>query len=199
MTVSILEMPKFLAVTGREASGKDSYVAHLVERGYLHIAAGDVMRERARQAGYEGELTRDILSKVGDEFKAEFGSSPITTSSVEAYEQQVEMYPAGLVISGLRRVGEIKAFKERGAVVLWVDANPERRFARQQERARGDSNMTIEEFERMSNKEYYGAGDGNAEGVNLQAVEALADIRVGNNGSLEEFLAAADDALHQSV
>jgi len=187
-------LPRLIAVTGQEGSGKDTYSEHLAEKGYMHISAGDVIRERARAEGHTDPISRDILSHVGDKLKQEFGPSPITESSLVKYYNNVDIYPAGLVISGLRRVGELEAFKKHGAVVLWIDADIEKRYEHQINRARGDQ-QNLESFSEQSNKEYLGATDGGSVGVNLQAVEALADCRVTNNSTVEELLVNADDVL----
>ena len=187
-------LPRLIAVTGQEGSGKDTYSEHLAELGYMHVSAGDVIRERARAEGHTDPLSRDTLSQIGDKLKQEFGPSPITESSLEKYKMNADVYPAGLVISGLRRVGELEAFKARGAVVIWIDADVEKRYKHQSNRARGDQQNLVS-FIKQSHKEYLGNTDGGSIGVNLQAVEAHADCRVTNNGTVEELLVNADDAL----
>jgi dephospho-CoA kinase len=188
------KLPKLIAIVGQEASGKDSYGEHLGELGYMHVSAGDVIRARARAEGFSDPISREVLSQVGDRLKQQFGPSPITESSIERHQQQQELYPSGLVISGLRRVGELMAFKKHGAVVVWLDASTELRFNNQSSRARGD-NQDFEDFKAQGDKEYFGTTDGGASGVNLQAVEALADIKVPNKGTLIDLYTNADKAL----
>ena len=102
------QLPKRIAITGKEGSGKDSLGNLLEERtGYLHISAGDVLRERAREQGHTDPIPREILSQVGDEMKKEFGPSPIIESTLKKYELLQVEFPAGVVISGLRRIGEL--------------------------------------------------------------------------------------------
>jgi hypothetical protein len=43
--------------------------------------------------------------------------------------------------------------------------------------------------------EYFGTTDGGSEGVNLRAVEALADCEVANDSTLQELFVNADQAL----
>jgi dephospho-CoA kinase len=186
-------LPKFIAITGLQASGKDSFGNHLAEYGYLHVAAGDVLRQKARAEGYS-DLTRSVLSVVGDELRKEFGPSPITASSIARYQKVNSKYPKGLVISGLRRIGEVKAFKESGAIVLWIDAEDKRRIENEFARARDDQ-QTPEEFLERSRKEYLGETEGGTDGVNLRAVEAMADCRVLNNGSCEDLYRNGDKVL----
>ena len=189
------ELPHFIAIIGREGSGKDSYGNYLAQRGYMHVSAGDVMRSRARELGYTDPIPRSVLSKVGDEMKREFGSSPITEMTIAAYGLQKAKYPEGLVISGLRRVGELKSYKNHGAVLLWINADDERRFANQNHRSRTDQ-QDLKSFLERSNLEYYGSTDGGEDGVNLQAVEAMADCRVENNSTLEDLFSRATQALN---
>jgi hypothetical protein len=193
-----LQLPRFIAITGQEGSGKDSYGDYLAEQGYLHVSAGDVIRARARTLGHTDPIPRDMLSKVGDDMKQEFGPSPIVQSSLVEYAQRQADFRNGLVISGLRRIGELRAFKDRGAVVLWIDAEDTRRYANQAQRARGDQ-QDFDDFLQRSRKEYFGSTEGGEDGVNLQAIEALADYRVCNDGSLEDLFRSADATLRQTA
>jgi hypothetical protein len=189
-----IQLPRLIAVTGQEGSGKDSYGEHVAGLGYLHVSAGDVLREKARAEGYTDPIPRAALSQVGDRLKQEFGAGPIALSSLRRYEASTDQYPSGLVISGLRRVEEVSAFKEHGAVALWIGATILRRFVNQGARAR-DDRQTLEEFTERSGIEYSGTTDGGSGGVNLQAVEALADCQVTNSGTLQELFTSADQAL----
>lgn len=191
-----LELPQFIIITGQEGSGKDSYGDHLATQDYMHVSAGDVLRSRARMQGFTDPIPREVLSKIGDELKQEFGPSPIVKSMIAEYERQQENFPSGLVISGLRRVGELMAFKDYGAVQIWIAADDNQRFTNQSQRGRGDK-QDREAFLERSKKEYYGDIDGGGDGVNLQAIEALADCVVTNDGGLEDLFRNADEALGQ--
>jgi len=189
-------LPHFIAITGQEGSGKDSLGHFLAQAGYMHVSAGDVLRERARALGHVDPIPRAVLSQVGDEFKREFGPSPITESTLEKYRNVQNEFSAGVVISGLRRAGELKAYKSYGAVSIWIDADEDRRFYNIGNRSRGDQ-QAREAFTKRSKEEYFGTTQGGEEGVNLQAIEALADCRVVNDGTLEELYENAVNALAQ--
>jgi hypothetical protein len=53
----------------------------------------------------------------------------------------------------------------------------------------------VDFFTERSNLEYFGTTDGGSEGVNLRAVEALADCEVANDSTLQELFVNADQAL----
>ena len=190
-------LPQFIAIIGQEGSGKDSVADYLAKQGYMHASAGDVLRKRAREQGHKDPISREVLSQIGDALKREFGPSPITESVLAQYHQAPQQYPAGVIISGLRRVGELEAFKAHGAVLLWIDADDDRRFANQSHRARADQ-QDREAFNKKSKEEYYGNTQGGGHGVNLQDVEALADCRIVNDGSLEDLYRNAVRTLSQS-
>jgi dephospho-CoA kinase len=188
------KLPRFITVTGQEGSGKDSYADHLAGKGFMHISAGDFIRSVARQErGCTDPIPRSILSEVGDELKARYGSSPITEASLSRYEQEREIYPMGLVISGFRRVGELRAFKARGAVALWIAASDETRFHNLSHRP---DQLSWEEFKIRSEQEYHGDTSGGKGGVNLKAVEEMADLKVVNEGTLQELYDNGDEALN---
>jgi hypothetical protein len=190
------KLPEFIAVTGLKGSGKDYLARHLEsEYGYLHIPSSDVLRQIAREQGYEDPIPREVLSQIGDEFKKKFGPSPITDSSITKYEQNQDKYPGGLVISGLRRPPELKAFKARGAKALWVHADGMQRFKNTQNRGRGDE-QSLEDFQAHDKVEYEGAAAGDENTIRLRAIEELADHRVTNDNT-EKFISDAIDTLKQ--
>lgn len=191
-------LPKLIAVTGQEGSGKDSVGDYLALHGYMHVSAGDVLRKHARSHGHKDPISRQVLSEVGDELKKEFGPSPITKSTLVEYERLQKKFPAGLVITGLRRTGELEAFKRHGAIVLWIEADDSRRFKNQAKRGRADQ-QNRKDFIKKSREEYFANTQGGEEGVNLQAAELLADCRVVNDGSLEDLYLKAAAVLRTQV
>lgn len=189
-------LPRLIAITGQEGSGKDSLGDLFANAGYMHVSAGDVLREYARELGHIDPIPRTILSQVGDRLKKEFGPSPITESTLKRYKSLQQEFPAGIVISGLRRVGELKAYKSHGAVSIWIDADEERRFGHINSRSRGDE-QAREDFAAKSREEYYGTTQGGEDGVNLRAIELLTDCRVANNGTLDELYENAINVITQ--
>lgn len=187
--------PLFIAITGTEGSGKDTYAHHLETKGFMHVSAGDFIRKQARAQGYKDPIPREVLSRIGDELKVKFGPSPITVSTLASYHHAREHFPAGLVISGFRRIGELEAFKAAGAVIIWIDADENIRYEREKARKRDDQALTLEAFQARGRKEYYGETEGGKEGVYLKGVEALADFKVFNNGDRAGFIKEVDQLL----
>lgn len=187
-------LPELIAITGREGSGKDSLGKYLAGLGYLHISAGDFLRDLARSRGHSGPISRTVLSQIGDELKQKLGPSPITESALQQYHDSPDAQ--GLAISGLRRTGELEAFKKHGGFILWIETTDSQRISNQESRGRGD-HSDREELVGKSQEEYLGKTQGGHEGVNLQAVEAMADCRVANDGTLEDLYRNAVEALSQ--
>lgn len=187
--------PRLLAVCGTDACGKDYYAGHLAQNyGYMHVSAGDVIRNEARSQGHTDPIPREVLSKVGDDMKRRYGAAPIAQSALEKWQHQQKTYPAGLVISGLRRVPEIRELKDRGGLVVFIDAPLELRFAWQSRRVCREVAATIEAFAASSDIEYYGRTPAGTAGVYLQGVEELADIQFMNGGT-EAFAKELDARL----
>lgn len=186
-------LPEFVAITGRQGSGKDHLGRHLEEgHGFLHVPASDVLRQIARDQGYKDPIPREVLSKIGDEFKKEFGPSPITESSIAKYKLAPEKY-SGLVISGLRRPPEVDAFKTYGAVALWIHAGEEQRYNNISIRNRGDEGA-FEEFQAHDELEYEGPVQADANSIGLRDIEELADHKVSNDNT-DSFVIEAIDVL----
>lgn len=186
----VKKLPRFIAITGQEGSGKDSLGDYLVTIGYMHVSAGDFIRDRARELGHTDPISRTILSQVGDDMRKTFGPCPITSAALSNYAKVHDEFPAGLVISGLRRTSELETFKAHGAVSLWIDSEEELRLYRMNRRSRGDQQSRAE-FAAKSKEEYYGVTQGGAAGVNLRAIEKLADCRIVNNSTLQDLYAHA--------
>jgi dephospho-CoA kinase len=113
--------------------------------------------------------------------------------ALDRYHNSIRTY-AGAAITGLRSLGEVKAIKEQGGTVLFIDAPIEVRYARMVERKRDDEvSVTLEEF-RQREAEELSSGSTDAD-FNLAEIEKIADVIVLNMTTPEEFFKLADNAL----
>lgn len=167
-----------IGIAGTLATGKDTVADHLEKDfGYNHASLGDIIREVAMKE--RGSIERPVLFEVADAHRKSAGAGAFAKIALEK--------PRPLVITGVRTLGEAKAIKDGGGIILFVDAPLEIRYERMQSRARdAEAHLTLEEFRARELREWY-AGDTDAD-FNLRDVEKMSDIVIDNALELEPFL-----------
>lgn len=99
-----------------------------------------------------------------------------------------------LIVSGLRSLGEAKAIRQAGGILLFIDAPLEVRYERMRSRQRDQEvQQSLEEFTIGEQKEWYG-GDRDDD-FNLRGIRDMADVVLDNALTLEPFIEAAYRAL----
>lgn len=177
--MNISSKPQLIGIAGSFASGKDTVAHHLVEDfGFTHVSTGDMVREVAMRE--RGSIERPVLHEVADEHRHRDGAG--------AFVRHALAKPRPLVITGIRALGEAKALKDQGGVLVFVDAPAEVRYRRMQDRHRDqETELSLEQFEANEAKEWH-AGDGDAD-FNLRDIKTMADIVIDNVGHINEFIA----------
>ncbi len=87
----------------------------------------------------------------------------------------------------LRHPDEAMRIKENNGLVVWVDADPRRRYERIAHSARGriDDQKTFDEFIDEEAADMHPGDDRDPARVNMGAVKEIADIQIYNNFDLE--------------
>src|SRR5579875_3462272 len=104
---------KLVGLSGTLGSGKDTAANHLVnEHGFMHVSLGDVLRVEARRQGRDTE--RPTLIEIGMRLREKYGSlGALCIKGIEQWAEQRERYVGGLVISGVRVLGEAQEIKDQ--------------------------------------------------------------------------------------
>lgn len=185
-----------IGLAGTFASGKDTLAHHLVKNfDFLHISTGDMLRQEALKT--RGSIERPVLHEVADELRHTKGGGILVELACQTFaaKQKERDDYKGLVVSGLRSLGEAKAIKKAGGVLLFIDAPIKVRYERMVGRKRDNEvQLTLEEFAAQEAKELEAAGDGDAD-FNLLGIKAKADHIIENITTLDEFLQAAWEKL----
>lgn len=170
--------PELIGISGTFASGKDTVAEFLVKDfGFTHVSTGDMVRKIAQEK-YRS-IERPILAKTATELRYENGAGALVTEALK------EQRP--LVITGIRSLGEAKALRAAGGILLFVDAPLEVRYERVIFRSRdNETKLTLEEFRANEEKELY-AGP-NDEDFNIRGIGEMADVRVENVLPLGEYI-----------
>lgn len=175
------ELPELIGLSGTFASGKDTLAGRLVlDYDYTHISTGDMVRKVAMEE--RGSIERPVLHEVADAHRRSDGAGYFAKKALE------ESRP--LVVSGLRSLGEMKAIREAGGVIVFTDAPVEVRYQRAINRHRdGEEQLSLEEFRDSEAQEWH-AGDGEAD-FNFRDIKANADMVIDNQADVEAFIADA--------
>lgn len=181
---------ELIGIAGSFASGKDT-IAHALEAdyGFTHVSTGDMVREVAQRE--RGSIERPVLREVADQHRHRDGAGVFI-------EHALSDKPRPLVITGIRSLGEAKALKAAGGILLFIDAPAEIRYQRMQARHRDqETELTLEEFEANEAKEWH-AGETDAD-FNLRDIKAMADVIMDNVVPIKEFIAQAEYELNLSL
>lgn len=176
------KQPGIIGIAGTFASGKDKYAEHLSETyGYRWEQTSALVRQQAMRQ--HGSVERPVLYRVADELRHSRGAATFV-------EQALRQKPP-LVITGIRALGEAKAVKAAGGVLVFIDAPPKVRYHRMLRRARDQEvQLSLQEFILNEEKEMY-SGSGDAD-FNLRGIKAMAEIVSDEDLGLEAFYRTLD-------
>lgn len=186
-----------IGLAGTNGSGKDT-IAHML-RDKFGFYFGDATEMLAEELKRRGNPTdRLYKSELSAEWRRTYGMSAVVDRAIIEYEKGDY---AGLVVGSLRHPGEVDKVHELGGLQLWVDADPQIRYARvtsfnRQGREHEDQ-KSFEDFLADERREMSPSGDGAT--LNMGAVKEQADIFIQNNGNnIEAFKLEAERILHDA-
>lgn len=187
-------MKKLIGLSGTNASGKDT-LGHLLQDRYEYkfLSLTDMLREEA--ARRELTVDRRVLHDISAEWRRNQGMDVLID---KAYQQYKDVYAndfAGLVVASLRHPAEADRVHKLGGIVVWVDADPEIRFARLQYSTRGrdgEDDKSFEEF--LAEEQYEMQHSGDEATLNMGAVKSKADVNIFNNSTeFDHFVRTIDE------
>ncbi|MGH7234521.1 MAG: AAA family ATPase [Candidatus Saccharimonadales bacterium] len=189
---------KLVGLSGTFYAGKDTAADYLEKHfGFMHVSTGDVLREEADSQGKDHK--RDTLIEIGVELRKLYGSlGALVIRGIEKWERQRESYPGGLVVSGLRLVGESMEIKNQHGKLLFIDAPVGVRYERAKESTSAGKNKhdlpgSLEQFIESERAELEGIGG--VERPNLRGVQAIADETILNDSGLDDYYGRVRNAL----
>lgn len=187
-----------IGLAGTFASGKDTLAHYLVkECDYLHVSTSDMVRAEALKA--EGSIERPVLHAVANRLRQEKGAgifAEMAISLFRAKQGERDDY-RGLVISGLRSLGEAKAIVAAGGKIVFVDAPIKIRYERMVGRKRDNEvRLSLEEFVAQEAKELEVGETPSDADFNLLGIKSMSDAVIMNDSTLDIFLANCRSALH---
>lgn len=179
-----------IVIVGHPLSGKDTvgdYLAH--EYGFIHVDTGQLVRDYIAENGL-GEPTRDLMQKTGNEVRKRLGSDYFYKKALSSNAS-----PSRLVISGVRTLGEMKAAKESGCIVIATVAPVGKRYEwAKARRGRVSDNVSFEDFVRQEVAESFSKSIFE---INVNAMIAQADYTIGNEADLEHLYTSVDSLMQK--
>ncbi len=185
---------KLVGISGSFASGQDTLAKHLRDNfGFVWFSTSDMVRQFSRKR--HGSIERPYLAETATFLRNSRGGGVLVELGFEEYEKG--QAGKGLVMSGVRSLGEMKAILDKGGVVVYVDADPKLRFERMIARQRdAESQLSKEEFLAREQAEWH-TGDTDAD-FNKRDIRAHAEAQgliIRNDGDLQTYLSEAEQKL----
>jgi dCMP deaminase len=169
-----------IGVTGFFCSGKDTMAAILQRKGFSHISLSDMIREELRRRGLE--VTIPNLTVTGNELRRDLGPGILARRALETMD-----FARNWVVTSIRNAAEVETLRTRpDFVMVFVDATQRTRFERSLVRARAGDPQTFEAFVAEEARQTQAVG-GDPAAQALAECRTLADVRLPNDGTYEEF------------
>lgn len=169
-----------IGITGTLGAGKGTVVDYLVkEKGFIHFSVRGYLAEVIKKRGEQ--VNRDTLTHTANELRKEHGPAYI----IEELYHMARSTGKDCIIESIRTPGEIASLrKQKGFVLLAVDADIQTRYERIVLRNSETDNIDFDTFQSNEQREMH-SDDPNKQ--NLSECIRQADHVIMNNGSLENL------------
>ncbi|MEW5901888.1 MAG: AAA family ATPase [Acidobacteriota bacterium] len=169
------EKYRLIGLTGTNSAGKGEVAAYLGKKGYAYFSLSDLIREELRKTGKKA--TRDNLIAAGNALRRRYGPDILARRVMKKVKGKA-------VIDSIRNTREAAFLrKQKGFVLVAVNAPVELRYERAKKRGRPESAGSLEEFIAKEKVEMAAGADGQQ----LRRCLALADVTLMNDGTLAEL------------
>ncbi len=170
-------MMKVIGVVGYPASGKGEFSVIAGELGIPVVVMGDMIRRKVIENGLE--LTDENIGAAARKLRGELGMDAV---AILTAEEIAKINPKTVVIDGIRGDAEVTYFKSvfSDFSLLAITACFETRLLRMKKRGRSDDTTIPETLRSRDERE---------ESFGLGRAISLADVRIENESSREEFAA----------
>lgn len=173
-----------IVIVGPIASGKGTVIDYLKEHGYVKFSLSDEIRSDFQKKNPYNVSTRVALQDLGDEMRKKDGNDYWARRIGEKINKTNKIK---IVIDSVRNPAEIIWFKKNvNANIIAVDCDENTSIKRALSRARDiDPTINLDELKKVVERDL---GINQPEyGQQVKKCIALADIRISNNGLLEEL------------
>jgi dephospho-CoA kinase len=175
-----------IGITGTNGSGKGAVVEYLVAvKGFSRFSGRTVILEALEERHLPAK--RSLMRDAANDLRKEHGPAYIIEKLYGMAEGQ-----SNAVLESVRTIGEAEFLKSKGAYIIAVDADKKLRHERVTSMSHDVTPLTFEEFTALEDQEMSSSEPWD---MNVFGVMQMADVRIENNGTLEELHAKVDEAL----
>jgi len=178
-----------IGLTGSFGAGKGAVVDYLIrQKHFTHYSARTFITRELQKRGED--TNRDTMIRVANELRAMHGPAYI----IESLLYEAKESGGDVVIESLRAVAEVRKFKELGAIVLGIDAEPKIRYERIVRRGSETDKVSYEEWLLQEQKE------SNPDDPTKQDIFGAlkeSNFIIMNNGTLTELHVQVENILKQ--
>ncbi len=165
---------KIICLVGMPGAGKGEASRIIAESGAPIFVMSSVVRDEVRRRGLA--VNNTALEIVGLDMRKKFGKDVVAKKTAEAVEK---MDSEAVCVDGVRNAEEIETLRTVGDVtVILVEAPKSARFTRLKKRGEDRDPKNIEDFELKEKRQNE---------IGIERVFDMADYRIINDGTLEEF------------
>jgi adenylate kinase family enzyme len=182
-----------VAIAGTNCSGKDTVGDHLaLHHHFQHVSVSSVLRAEATRRGLPQD--RETLIAMNVALRQEMGPGGVVMRAIDGWRAMEDQYPGGIALTSVRVVCEADEVLRQGALLLFIDAPVEVRYARSLLRPRPEDRVTsIEDFMAMEEREL--AGLDGPDRPWLREVQRMATTTIINDRGPLTYLAAVEARL----
>ncbi|MBI1934813.1 AAA family ATPase [Candidatus Woesearchaeota archaeon] len=172
-----------IGLTGKNAAGKGEAASYLKSKGFIYYSLSDIIREKATESGLEH--SRENLINLGNELRMKFGPSYLAQETNNKIKRQLKKNKSeNFVVDSIRSPFEARELmKNKGFILIGIDAPVELRFKRLLERNRIGDAKTLDDFKKQEQRENL-KSDTNQQ---LDETFKLSNKIIINDGSIEEL------------
>lgn len=175
-----------IGITGTNGAGKGAVVEYLVaSKGFSHYSGRSVILEAIEERHLRANRT--TMRDVANELRKEHGPAYIIEKLYDMAKEDTNA-----VLESVRTIGEAEFLKKQGAVIIAIDAKKETRYERVVSMSHDETPLSFQDFTLMEDREMSSSEPWD---MNVFGVMQLANVRVENDGTLDELHAKVDEAL----
>ncbi len=182
-------MKKHIAIVATIGAGKTTAAKYFESKGFVYYRLSQAIYFEIERIGKDFK-DRNLLRLVGDGLRAKYGPGVLAKKAIEYFKK----FPGkNYVIDSIRNHHEILELKREfgdALLIISIDAPLKLRYKRVIERDEYNEKYTYQEFVKLNRIDL---GVGNTEnGQNNQKCIDMSELRIVNDGSLEEFYKKLD-------